>query len=153
MGWSYLSGVVAGCCLAWLFACDVTDAAATGEVYQRSNRPQRNTRRQRSNQPQRSNRPQVQAWAARPGLPKMRVWDKCKLMWEFGISQEPGGPGVFWAGSVWAWGCQKRDYFVISDYLGSVRAHFAVFGGWVVVCCVVGLCVWGGGGGFRSGFI
>ena len=54
---------------------------------------------------------------------------------------------MLWAGSVWAWGCPKPYYLVISDYWGSVRVHFLLFwglgwgrGGWpywpfAVLCC------------------
>ena len=37
---------------------------------------------------------------------------------------------------LWAWGCHKLYYFAISDYWGSVQAHFPLFAG-----------SWGLGGG------
>ena len=53
-------------------------------------------------------------------------------IWEFGISQGPGGAGIHPGGFVLMSGPQKPNYFLIWAIWGSVRAHFPIIWGFTL---------------------
>ena len=48
-------------------------------------------------------------------------------IWQFGISQGPGGAGIHPGGFVLVSGPQKPDYFLIGAIWESVRANFPIY--------------------------